>query len=140
MRSIERVSGVSGSASAITRARLAMFLARSPQRSRLHADLQRRDGAAQVVGHRLAQGDQADGLPLDVGLAASSSRASRAITAWASGDVAAGDGADRVGDLGLGQAAHARELGGDGVELFVVGPDGVFHDCSRSLRLAEARS
>ena len=35
MRSIERVSGMIGSASAITSARLAMFLAKSPVRSRL---------------------------------------------------------------------------------------------------------
>ena len=34
----------------------------------IHGDLHRRHGLAQVIGHRLAQGDQADRLALDVGL------------------------------------------------------------------------
>ena len=50
------------------------------------------------------------------------------------GDVAAGDAVDGVGDLGLGQAAHAGDLGGQLVQLVAIGLDGVLvHD-----RLAEA--
>ena len=50
----------------------------------------------------------------------SSSLSSRPTTAWASGHVARGDGVDAVGDLGLGQAAHARDLGLELVQLLAV--------------------
>ncbi len=52
MRSMERVSGVIGSASVSTRVRLAMFLAKSPQRSRLEAIFI----AATVLRRSLAMG------------------------------------------------------------------------------------
>ena len=43
----------------------------------------------------------------------------------AEGDVAAGDGIDGVGDLGLGQTAHAGDLGRQLVQFVSIGFDGV---------------
>ena len=43
-------------------------LGQVPAAFEVRGDLHRRHGLAQVIGHRLAQGDQADRLALDVGL------------------------------------------------------------------------
>ena len=93
------------------------------------ADLDRRHRATQVVGHRLADGDQADRLLLDVGFERVEARVAF-DHGLGEGYVAIGDRADGVGDFGLGQAAHTGELGGNRVEFGVIGFYGVFHGAS----------
>ena len=66
-----------------TRARLAMFLARSPVRSRSSASFIAATVRRRSDGHRLAQGDQADGLASRCRAACASSLASRSTTARA---------------------------------------------------------
>ncbi|MDT4869035.1 hypothetical protein FQZ97_1040420 [compost metagenome] len=77
---------------------------------------------AQVAGDRLAQGDQADRLLLDIAV-----QGVQAVVALdhrlCQGHVAPGDGFDGVRHLRLGQTAHADDLGRQLVQLVAVSLD-----------------
>jgi len=85
-------------------------------------DLHRRHGLAQVVGHGLAQGDQPDGLLLDVGLYLVQPVV-LLEDLGGQGRVAPHDRVDRVPQLGLGKPPQAGASGPQGVQLVFVGLD-----------------
>ena len=71
-------------------------------------DLDGGDGFAQVDRHGLTQGDQAQGLGLDVHFQLIDLLV-RGNSLFGEGAVAAGDGVDGIGKLPFRKAAHARE-------------------------------
>ena len=88
-------------------------------------DLQGRHRLAQVVGHGLAQGDQADGLLLDVGLDLVQAVVllddlTRQVR------LPPGHRPDGVGELGLGQTSKPGALCRQAVQFVLIGLDDVF--------------
>ena len=88
-------------------------------------DAQRADDAAQVARHRLAQGQHADGLVVDLALDRIDLLV-RLDDVRGQLGVALDDRLDRVGDLAFRQAAHAGDHVGQPLQLFVEGLDDVF--------------
>ena len=81
---------------------------------------------------RLAQGQQLDGLILDLDLQGVDAAIS-GHCAFGGGAVAPGDRFDGGGKLGFRHPAHLRHQGGQNLQLFVEGLDGMInHFLSRS--------
>ena len=134
------ISGLGCDSPAMASARLAMFLARSPMRSRSPAMLSARHDLAQVVGHRLAPGDHRDDLLLDLALELIDRRGRLAMTSSASLGSRRSSASNDCAEQLLGEAAHLRDLLVEQLQLLIEGLDGVLvHGLSlRACRLATA--